>query len=170
MNRRMTNTHVSVPVPVPVSVPVPVPDPASEFIERFKAWFMEAKALGISIDGHAVGGPGERIAAEWLGLTLAPDSTKGWNALDSSGRKVEIKATTRRTFTLSGNVPVAQRLVCIRFGTEGDPVIEYDGPYLPVWEVSGGRVGAKQRTVGLGVVRSIASEHRIWAGSVVRVR
>ena len=81
-------------------------DPSRRAVcEIFRACRTLSASTGrpFSPDGHLVGSLGEVLAAELLDLTLMPPSNDGYDAIDVDGRKVEIKATTRRTVSLSAS-------------------------------------------------------------------
>lgn len=103
----------------------------------------------ISPDGHLVGGIGEVFAAETLGLRLETSSNEGFDARDVDGRTVEIKTTTRSSIRVTGDVPIADRLIVITLDDSGHPTIVYDGPTEPVWAIAGKRQKNNQRAVSV---------------------
>jgi ABC-type Fe3+-hydroxamate transport system substrate-binding protein len=108
-----------------------------------------------SPDGHLVGSLGEVLAADLLGLTLMPPSNAGYDAVDTEGRKVEIKSTTRRSVGLSASGTSAERLVVLAIGDGGEPTVVYDGPTEAVWEAAGKPQKNGQRTISLSRLRQI---------------
>ena len=48
-------------------------------------------------DGHMVGSLGECLVADAYGLELMPASNKGYDAVNKSGVKIEIKATQAKS-------------------------------------------------------------------------
>lgn len=102
-----------------------------------------------SPDGHLVGSLGEVLAADLLDLTLMPPSNDGYDAVDSEGRKVEIKATTRRSVSLSASGTRAERLVVVALDRVGDPSIVYDGPCDAAWAAAGKPQKNGQRSISL---------------------
>ena len=80
-----------------------------------------------SPDGHLVGSLGEVLAADLLDLTLMPPSNDGYDAIDNEGRKVEIKATTCRSVSLSASGTRVERLVVVVLDRYGHASIVYDG-------------------------------------------
>mgnify|MGYP001806220578 CR=1 FL=1 len=110
----------------------------------------------ISPDGHLVGGIGEIVAADLLDLELAPPSTRGYDAVDRSGRKVEIKCTTRRAVALSAAGTEADRLVVLTLDRDGAATIVFDGPTNAVWENAGPAQRNGQRVISLSRLRDLA--------------
>ena len=102
-----------------------------------------------SPDGHLVGSLGEVLAAELLNLTLMPPSNDGYDAVDAEGRKVEIKATTRRSVSLSASGTRAERLVVLALDHNGNPSIVYDGDCDAAWAAAGKPQKNGQRSLGL---------------------
>ena len=96
-----------------------------------------------SPDGHLVGTLGELHAAKVLGLTLAPQSTEGYDATDENGNLVEIKTTTRASFGLKATGTKATRLIAVKLDAEsGQGIVVWDGPADLAWA----RAGKPQRT------------------------
>lgn len=108
----------------------------------------------VSPDGHLVGSIGEALAAELLDLQLMPPSTKGFDAVDRQGRRVEIKCTTRRSIALSGHGTEAERLIVIRLDATGSATIVYDGPSAHAWELAGIKQANGQRSLSLSKLMS----------------
>lgn len=102
-----------------------------------------------SPDGHLVGSLGEVIAADLLDLTLMPPSNDGYDAVNSEGLKVEIKATTRRSVSLSASGTQAERLVVVALDHDGQASIVYDGECEVVWAAAGKPQKNGQRTINL---------------------
>jgi len=91
----------------------------------------------VSPDGHLVGSLGEIHAAQALGLKLETASNAGFDAVDSDGRKVEIKTTTRSSISLSATGTNAERLIVVKLdATTGAAQIIYDGDAARAWELS----------------------------------
>lgn len=113
-----------------------------------------------SPDGHLVGSLGEVLAAELLGLTLMPPSNDGNGAIDSDGRKVEIKTTTRRSVSLSASGTCAERLVVIVLDGEGNPAIAYDGECEIAWANAGKPQKNGQRVISLSRLDQLQASSR----------
>ena len=95
-----------------------------------------------SPDGHLVGTLGELHAAKTLGLTLAPQSTEGYDATDENGNRVEIKTTTRASFGLKATGTKATRLIAVKLDAEsGQGSVVWDGPA----DLASARAGKPQR-------------------------
>ena len=91
----------------------------------------------ISPDGHLVGSLGEVYAAEKLHPQLQTASNAGYNALDTHGRRVEIKTTTRASISMSTHSNTAKQLIVIHLDPDtGTPTIVYDGEAAPTWELA----------------------------------
>jgi hypothetical protein len=104
----------------------------------------------ISPDGHLVGSLGEVYAAEKLHLQLQTASNAGYDALDTHGRRVEIKTTTRASIGLSTHGNTAERLIVIHLDPNtGTPTIVYDGEAAPAWELAGAPQKNGQRKITL---------------------
>lgn len=103
----------------------------------------------ISPDGHLVGGIGEIVAADLLDLDLAPPSTRGYDAVDRLGRKVEIKCTTRGSIALSAAGTEAERLVVVTLDGDGVARVVYDGETAAVWDSAGPAQRNGQRAISL---------------------
>ena len=102
-----------------------------------------------SPDGHLVGSLGEVLAAELLNLTLMPPSNDGYDAIDSEGRRVEIKTTTRRSVSLSASGTHAERLIVVVLDRHGNPSIAYDGECDIAWAAAGKPQKNGQRSISL---------------------
>jgi len=119
----------------------------------------------ISPDGHLVGGLGEIMAAAEYDLVLAAPSTGGYDASLASDEdvKVEIKATTRTSVTLSGESPGADRLVALQIDRDtATPTFFYWGPAEPAWVYAKERGSelSGQWTISLNILRKFNSNDR----------
>ena len=93
-------------------------DKVGEILDRAKAAAIEyyeltGKPLGIT------GEVGEYLAARLLGLELADARSPGYDALDHTGRRIQIKA---RSIPASKRI-TGQRIGSIRLGHEWDTVL-----------------------------------------------
>ena len=52
-------------------------------------------------DGHLVGSIGEVLAAGYYGLALLPNSSETHDAIDTDGRRIQIKATQIKRIAIS---------------------------------------------------------------------
>jgi len=104
----------------------------------------------VSPDGHLVGSLGEIYAAQTLGLHLETASNAGFDAVDSDGRRVEIKTTTRASISLSTSGTLAERLIVVQLDAEtGAAQIIYDGDAIVAWKLAGkpGKNGQRRLSV-----------------------
>ena len=111
----------------------------------------------VSPDGHLVGSIGEVLAAEIFDLKLVPPSTRGYDATDHEGCKVEIKTTTRGSVALSAADPDAERLIVLRLDSLGRPDVVYDGPCGQVWSAAGKPQKNGQRRISLSTIRGLSA-------------
>ena len=109
-----------------------------------------------SPDGHLVGSFGEVVAAELLNLTLMPPSNDGYDAIDDQGRRVEIKATTRTSISLSASGTRAERLVVVVVDGDGETEVAYDGPRAPAWDAAGKPKKNGQRRISVSTLKKLA--------------
>ena len=110
-----------------------------------------------SPDGHLVGSLGEVFAADALDLRLMKPSNRGFDAVDSLGQRVEIKATTRNSIALSAAGTDAERLVVVVFDDNGVGAIAYDGPSQVVWDAAGVPQANGQRQIALSTLQRLSS-------------
>lgn len=103
----------------------------------------------VSPDGHLVGSLGEIYARERLGLMLMAPSNEGFDARSSDGAPVEIKATTRKSISLSSSGSKAEILVVVKFTDSGQGSIVFNGPIEKAWKVAGRPQKNGQRRVYL---------------------
>jgi hypothetical protein len=82
-------------------------------------------------DGHMVGSLGECLVADAYGLELKTASTKGYDAVTSSGREVEIKATQSRSVAFRSE---PKHAIIIKIFPDGTFEEIYNGPGALVWE------------------------------------
>lgn len=104
----------------------------------------------VSPDGHLVGSLGEIHAAHALGLRLETASNAGFDAVDSLGRRVEIKTTTRSSIALAASGTLAERLVVVLLDSEtGAAQIIYDGEAAVAWDIAGkpGKNGQRRLSI-----------------------
>ena len=89
-------------------------------------------------DGHLVGSIGECLVADAYayGLNLMPPSNQGFDALAPDGRKVEIKATQRRSVAFRS---CPEHVIIIRILKDGSFEEHFNGPGKIVWDTFKGR-------------------------------
>lgn len=81
-------------------------------------------------DGHLVGSLGECLVADAYGLTLMAPSNEGYDAVDGSGRKVEIKATQTSCVAFRSE---PDHCIVIRILKDGSFQEKYNGPGNRIW-------------------------------------
>lgn len=81
-------------------------------------------------DGHLVGSLGECIVTDAYGLKLMPPSTKGFDAVDTLGRKVEIKATQAERVAFRSE---PEHCIVIQINKDGSFEEKYNGPGSIIW-------------------------------------
>lgn len=104
----------------------------------------------VSPDGHLVGSLGEIHAAHALGLRLENASNAGFDAVDSDGRRVEIKTTTRSSIALAASGTLAERLIVVQLDAEtGAARIVSDGKAAVAWKLAGkpGKNGQRRLSI-----------------------
>ena len=130
--------------------------------ERIRRIFDECRELSeltgrpFSPDGHLVGSLGEVFAASALNLRLMAPSNRGFDAVDDSGQKVEIKATTRSSIALSASGTEAKRLVVVKFNELGEGAVVYDGASGPVWDAAGPPQKNGSRQISLSALSRVS--------------
>lgn len=82
-------------------------------------------------------------------------SNLGYDAVDSRGSKVEIKATTRNSVALSAAGTQAERLVVVQFDESGNGRIAYDGPAQPAWDAAGQPQRNGQRQIAVSTLEQL---------------
>ncbi|MBA4012643.1 MAG: hypothetical protein C0481_12310 [Phenylobacterium sp.] len=97
-------------------------------------------------DGHLVGSIGEVLAAEALGLTLHPASHPGHDAVDQTGRQVQIKLTRGKSVAMYAT---CDRLVVLRIISNEEAEIVFDGEGEAAWAAAGPIQKNGQRVVSL---------------------
>lgn len=83
-------------------------------------------------------------------------SNRGFDAVDDSGQKVEIKATTRTSIALSAAGTDAKRLVVVQFDENGQGRITYDGTADAAWNAAGPPQANGQRQISVATLKRLA--------------
>ncbi|OLS50216.1 hypothetical protein BV379_19290 [Rhodovulum sulfidophilum] len=99
-----------------------------------------------TLDGHLVGSVGEVVASYMFGLNLNPASTKGHDAVSSSGRPVEIKLTQGKSVAIRHR-PEHLLVLCRPKGSKISVV--FNGPGAIAWEAAGSMQKNGQRSIGI---------------------
>ncbi len=135
-------------------------DRTTELVAQLHAITAELGAIHgrrFTPDGHLVGTLGEVLAASMFGLALAPPSTKGYDAVDRDGRKVEIKATYGSSVALRASSHVeADDLLVLRLDVHAEPEVVYYGPISRVARRPVG--GNGQFSVALSTLRRLRTD------------
>ena len=87
-------------------------------------------------DGHMVGSIGECLVADAYGLELMKASNKGYDALSSSGKQIEIKATQSKSVAFRSE---PEHAIVIKILPTGTFEEIYNGPGSLVWQQFNGR-------------------------------
>jgi len=107
-------------------------------------------------DGHMVGSIGECLVADAFGLTLMPSSNEGFDAQDSTGKRVEIKATQSSRVAFRG---CPEYTIIVRINKDGTFELYYNGPGKIIWDAINKekRQSNGQYSVALSRVRELDS-------------
>lgn len=149
-------TLTRIPLPVPVAS-------IYEAVEELQRLYPGRK---FTPDGHMVGSIGEVVAAEVLGLQLFGMSELGHDALDSAGRKVQIKMTAGKSVAMYAD---CDRLVVLRVVSPHEADIVYDGDGAPAWAAAGNLGKNGQRVVRLSKLKTLAKSVRELGETVSQV-
>lgn len=82
-------------------------------------------------DGHMVGSIGECLVADAYGLQLMTASNKGYDAISSSGKKIEIKTTQSKSVAFRSQ---SEYVIVIKIFPDGTFEEIYNGPAELVWQ------------------------------------
>lgn len=108
-------------------------------------------------DGHMVGSIGECLVAEKHGLTLVKASSKGFDAFDAEGRRVEIKCTQGDSVAFRSE---PERCIVVKLMRDGTIEDVYNGPGAPVWALVKDKRLPKngQHQISLNRLRALGNE------------
>ena len=81
-------------------------------------------------DGHMVGSIGECLVADTYGLELTQASNKGFDAISTTGKKIEIKATQSDKVAFRSE---PEYIIVIKIFKNGEFEEIYNGPGALVW-------------------------------------
>jgi len=87
-------------------------------------------------DGHMVGSIGECLVADAYGLELKTASNKGFDAIASDGKEVEIKATQSKSVAFRSE---PEHTIIISILPNGTFEEAYNGPGSLVWQQFSGK-------------------------------
>ena len=106
-------------------------------------------------DGHLVGSVGEVLAAHRYGLTLLPASAECHDAVTKDGRRIQIKATQRRSVAIRGE---PDHLIVLQLHRDGTSSEAYNGPGGPPWRNAGRMQKNGQRPISLAKLRALMDD------------
>lgn len=130
----------------------------SELIHRLYAVVTELEQMfpsrPFTPDGHMVGSIGECLVADAFNLELMPPSNEGFDAKDSSGRRVEIKATQSSRVAFRSCPPFT---IIIQIHKDGSFDTCYNGPGKLIWDTFEGkeRPSNGQYSIAISRVREL---------------
>lgn len=133
---------------------IPLPPAVARIYEAVAELSARYPGRSFTPDGHLVGSIGEVVAAEALGLTLYRQSSPGHDAVDSSGREVQIKMTGGDAVALYAT---CARLVVLKVVSPAEAEIVFDGDGASAWEQAGKMGKNGQRQISLSKLRRIAA-------------
>ena len=87
-------------------------------------------------DGHMVGSIGECLVADAYDLKLMPASNKGFDAVTTSGLKVEIKATQSKSVAFRSE---PEHTIIVKILPDGKFEEVFNGPGCMVWQQFSGK-------------------------------
>lgn len=105
-----------------------------------------------TLDGHLVGSIGEVIVAEHYGLTLLRNSSETHDAVSSTGKYVQIKATQVNRIAISSE---PDYLIVIKLFSDGSWEEVYNGLGKLAWDSAGKMQKNGQRPISLSRLRSL---------------
>ena len=109
-----------------------------ELVQRLYALVDELEKLfphrRFTLDGVLVGSIGEVLAESHYNLKLYPSSTEGHDAVSSSGRQVQIKATQAKSVGLRSE---PEHLLVLRLTRDGRAEEVFNGPGGLAWQNAG---------------------------------
>ena len=108
-----------------------------------------------TLDGHLVGSIGEVLAAHYFGLCLFPGSTETHDAKSPCGKKVQIKATQKRTVGISSE---PEHLIVLKILSSGDFSTIYNGPGKLAWDNAGKMQKNGQRALAVSKLEDLMKE------------
>jgi hypothetical protein len=132
---------------------IPLPEPVAKIYEAVEALEASYPGRKFTPDGHLVGSIGEVIAAQAFGLTLYPASFPGHDAVDSTGKAVQIKLTSTRSVSLYAT---CERLIVLQIISPAEAEVVFDGDGNAAWLLAGPIQKNGQRVVSLAKLRRLA--------------
>lgn len=105
-----------------------------------------------TLDGHLVGSIGEVLAAEKYNLSLLPSSSETHDAVDQSGRLIQIKTTQINSIALSSEPDF---LLVQKLQTDGTTEEIYFGPGKIIWDNCSKMQKNGQRRISLSSIKKL---------------
>ncbi len=135
----------------------PLPPAVARIYEAVAELEREYPGRKFTPDGHLVGSIGEVIAEKAFGLTLLPASAKSHDAVDASGRNVQIKMTGIKGKSVS-MYATCDRLLVLKIVSTSEAELVYDGSGEPAWNAAGALGRNGQKVVSFAKLRKLATE------------
>lgn len=132
---------------------IPLPAPVAKIYEAVEALEASYPGRKFTPDGHLVGSIGEVVAAQAFGLTLYPASFPGHDAIDSTGKAVQIKLTSTRSVSLYAT---CERLIVLQIISPAEAEVVFDGDGNAAWLLADPIQKNGQRVVSLAKLRRLA--------------
>ena len=104
--------------------------------------------------GNLLGDYGECVAINHFGWEKAPAGASGYDAIDSDGRRVQIK--TNHASSTIGFRGEADRMLVLHVAKDGNWEILYHGDFEPVAQVSNYSARDNKRTISVGKLKALA--------------
>ena len=104
-------------------------------VEKLENMF---KGRHFTLDGHLVGSIGECFVADTYNLKLMTAGTKGYDAVTTDGKKVEIKTTQIKSQSVGFSCE-PDFVIVIQISLEAKFKEIYNGPGVYIWEQFSGR-------------------------------
>jgi len=105
-----------------------------------------------TLDGHLVGSIGEVLAAEKYNLSLLPSSSEIHDAVDQTGRLIQIKTTQINSIALSSE---PDYLLVQKLLPDGATKEIYFGPGKIIWDNCGKMQKNGQRRISLNAIKKL---------------
>lgn len=104
-----------------------------------------------------VGSIGECLVADAYDLELMPMSNQGFDALSSSGIKIEIKATQRNQVAFRS---CPEHTIIVKLNRDGTFEEQFNGPGELIWQTFAGRPKPSngQFQIGLGKLKELSNQ------------
>jgi hypothetical protein len=105
-----------------------------------------------TIDGHTIGSIGEVLVAEKYNLELLKPGYETYDAKDKNGNLYQIKATQIDRISLSS---CPQNLIVIKFYSDGNWEIVYNGDGKLIWDNAGKMQKNGQKQITLSKIEKL---------------